>query len=361
MEHTHASPESPRRLPRPCSTPHSAPVSWLSSEPAPEPQPDEAPAAAALDPAEIAAFLKSNPDAMAEVIGQLSPEGTRGNGWTPFARKLFLQVLSQTGRIGRACAYTGLSRQSAHDLRERDPLFAAGWDAAVLIARNPLADDMLEKSLDGITETVTRNGEVVATRQRYDARLSMAVLNRLDKRCDRAEEQGSKHLALVRRWGEWLDLVGKGDDAAAQALLDGGVAETPRECQDCQVSESANPTEIGDPPGVDYCWKDDGGVWMTVFAPPPGFTGRETGEFDGLSCYERECTAEEAELLDANLAAAEAEEAAAQAEELREEERLRDAWFEKLRNRLAARSPDPVPAPVPEASAASKPPPPVDK
>lgn len=66
-------------------------------------------------------------------------------------------------------------------------------------------------------------------------------------------------------------------------------------------------------------------------------------------------------MLDANLAAAEAEEAAAQAEELREEERLRDAWFEKLRNRLAARSLDPVPAPVPEASAVPKPRPPVDK
>ncbi len=64
----------------------------------------------------------------------------------------------------------------------------ASWDAACEIARAPLADALYEKALDGVTETITKDGEVVATRHRFDSRLSIAVLHRLDKRCDRAAE-----------------------------------------------------------------------------------------------------------------------------------------------------------------------------
>ena len=268
---------------------------------------------------------------------------TRRDGWTPFARRLFLQVLAETGRVSRACEYVGLSRTSAHNLRNRDSLFGAGWDAACLLARNPLADDIYEKGMDGVTDTITRNGEVVAERHRYDGRLSMAVLNRLDKRLDRAEERGSRHLALVRRWDEWLELVGKGDDAAARALLEAGPdegqagsGETAQHCQLCQLPESANPTDTPDPPGVEPCWQAEAGhpqagAWLTHFPPPPGFAGYENAAWDGGQYYERACTPEEAALLDANLAAAEAEErAAAEAE--------RDAWFAELRGQLSSTS-----------------------
>lgn len=50
------------------------------------------------------------------------------HGWTPFARRLFLEVLSETGRVSTACDYARLTRQSAYALRARDPVFAAGWE-----------------------------------------------------------------------------------------------------------------------------------------------------------------------------------------------------------------------------------------
>ena len=71
-----------------------------------------------------------------------------------------------------------------------------------------------------MTETITRDGEVVATRHRHDSRLSIAVLHRLDKRCDRAAETGSRHLALVRHWDEWMTLVGRGEEQSGHALLE---------------------------------------------------------------------------------------------------------------------------------------------
>lgn len=257
--------------------------------------------------------------------------------------------MAQTGRVTFAAECAGLSRQSASALAQRDPLFAAGWNAAALLARDPLAADIAEKARDGIIETVSRNGEVVATRHRYDGRLSMAVLSRLDKRCDRAEEQGSAHFAIMRRWDEWLELVGKGDEQGALALLDSEQAEKANLGQLGQLPEGANP--IPNLPGCDeseYCWRVGSsgdwrlhrkdplpdGAWMTIYPPPPGFDGYENITWDGLSYYERACTAEEAELLEAHEAAALAEE---DAEMTAFAEAQRDHWFAKLEAELDRR------------------------
>ena len=268
----------------------------------------------ALEAADLAAF-----EANLATYAGASP--ARRDGWTPFARRLFLEVLSETGRVSLACDYAGLTKQSAYALRNRDPLFAAGWDAACELARAPLADALYEQAVNGVTETITRDGEVVATRHRHDGRLSIAVLHRLDKRCDRAAELGSAHLALVRRWDEWLALVGRGEDQAAQALL-----QSPPHGQLGQLREGASPIAgVKKPEEIglsDRCWQTDDGVWMTDFAPPEGFDLYQEGEW-GNSDYRRECTPEEAELLDAA-------EAGAGAQERAEDASLRDAWFALL-------------------------------
>jgi hypothetical protein len=252
----------------------------------------------------------------------------RRDGWTPFARRLFLEVLAETGRVSRACAYAGLSKQSAYALRARDTVFATGWDAACELARAPLADALYEQAIDGVTETITRNGEVVAERHRHDSRLSIAVLHRLDRRCDRAADLGASHLALVRNWDEWLDLVGKGDEQAAAAIL-----ETAQDGQLGQLPHAANPIEEpeDEDEGLDLsarCWWDeDDEHWKTDFPPPAGFDGWQSRDYDDTEdegSYVRNCTPEEAAILDADRAADFAIERA-------EHEELRDAWFAHLR------------------------------
>ena len=98
-----------------------------------------------------------------------------------------------------------------------------------------------------------------------------------------------------------------------------------------QLPQSGNPTDVNfeedeELQGSDVsdrCWKDeDDNVWMTNFAPPPGFEGWEKCKWGGWR-YERECTPEEAAVLEANRAAAEAA-------EREEEDQLRDAWFAML-------------------------------
>jgi hypothetical protein len=273
----------------------------------------------------------------------------RRDGWTPAARRRFLEVVAETGIVSRACLYVGLSERSAYNLRNRDPLFAAGWDAACLLARDPLADGLREQAAEGITDTITRGGEVIATRHRFDSRLSIAVLHRLDKRCDRAADLGGPHLALVRHWDQWLTLVGNGEEQAALALLVSAPHQTAshenaRHHELRELPERENPiADNPDLPGMDdwqRCWRDEQGRWLTDFPPPPGFDGYQSREWDGFNAYHRACTAGEAALLDAGETADEAGQRAEDERDRAEDDAARDAWFAAL----ASPALDPGPA-----------------
>jgi hypothetical protein len=146
----------------------------------------------------------------------------------------------------------------------------------------PLADALYERAMDGVTETITRDGEVVAERHRHDSRLSIAVLHRLNKRCDRAAELGSAHLPILRRWNEWLTLVGRGEEQAAQKLLETPLLESARHGQFGQLPLGGNPTDEEDEDEEidvpERCWTDDSTgekVWMTSFSAPADFDGHE--------------------------------------------------------------------------------------
>lgn len=274
-------------------------------------------------------------DLPASQSGDADAPKPRFDGWTPFARALFLTVLADTGRVSLACEYAQRSRATAYTLRARDPAFAASWDAACELARAPLADALYERALDGTTETITRNGEVIAERHRHDNRLSMAVLHRLDKRCDRATEQGARHLAIVARWNNWLQLVGEGQEASAFQQLESVSEQSSQHCQHCQLPLRESPTEgeEHDPDAPeeidchDRCWQDDDGNWMTNFPPPPDFDGYRVGEW-GDYRFERACTPEEIAVLGAW-------EASESGGELAHDAQLRDDWFNALRSELS--------------------------
>jgi hypothetical protein len=74
-----------------------------------------------------------------------------------------------------------MSRDTAYRLRRRDALFARGWDAALLLARDSVAQTLGDRALDGIEEDVWHRGELMGTRRRYDTRLLLAHMARLDK------------------------------------------------------------------------------------------------------------------------------------------------------------------------------------
>ena len=265
----------------------------------------------------------------------------RHDGWTPAARASFLDTLARSGVVTDACHEVQLSSQAAYALRNRDPLFAAGWDAALSMARTRLADDLFHRAVHGTVDQIWKDGEVVAERHRHDNRLSIAVLNRLDARFDRAERFGDPALRVAAGWDAWLAAVAEDRTADLQAMLAPQPVEIDEEYavlgegSDSMLIRQLHQLRLGqalddNADGVVDCddervWIEDHS-WRTDFPPPVDFNGYENGCY-GEPEYSRQCTPEERDLLDRRYPDATVDEA----EDHRQaDEAERDAFFAAL-------------------------------
>lgn len=178
--------------------------------------------------------------------GAACPERSRADrrdGFTPAAEQLFLRTLAETGVVADACRATGITRQAAYARRNSAAgrPFALAWDAAQLIARTPLGDDALSRARHGVIERVYRNGELVAERHRYDNRLTMAVLARLDRLAEGHGENAPVIRAVAREFDEFLERLPQGL-AAAEAFV---AARFPA------PDGAGRPIPVDEPEGVD--------------------------------------------------------------------------------------------------------------
>jgi hypothetical protein len=101
--------------------------------------------------------------------------------WTGPVKVRFLDCLSQRGNARLAARRVGLSPETAYRQRRRDPVFARAWAAALELSRRESGEVLADRAIDGIEEDVWYRGEVVGTRRRYDTRLLLAHLARLDR------------------------------------------------------------------------------------------------------------------------------------------------------------------------------------
>lgn len=147
-----------------------------------------------------------------------APRGERHDGWTGAKMKRFLQMLAETGVVTDACRVTGMSRKSAYALRNsaRGRAFALGWDAALLLSAPSVADDVASRSRYGVVDRVYRDGKLVAERHRYDNRLTMAVLTRLDRQLQEMRRDAAAAARIAAdEWEQYLAAVEAGEGADA--------------------------------------------------------------------------------------------------------------------------------------------------
>lgn len=110
----------------------------------------------------------------------------RHDGWTPNRQRTFLEAVAEGLSTETACRIADMSPSSAYGFKKRAAgrAFALGWRAAQLLGRERIADTLLDRAVNGFTETVTRaNGDVIE-RHRYDNRMATAMLARLDRQAD---------------------------------------------------------------------------------------------------------------------------------------------------------------------------------
>jgi hypothetical protein len=108
-------------------------------------------------------------------------QATRRDGWTPALKARFLSLLAENGNARLAARRCGLSVQSAYVQRRRDAVFARGWAAALVHAHDYGEQVLADRALEGVEEQIYYRGELVGARRRYDSRLLLAHLARLDR------------------------------------------------------------------------------------------------------------------------------------------------------------------------------------
>ncbi|MCJ2178868.1 hypothetical protein [Novosphingobium album (ex Hu et al. 2023)] len=158
------------------------------------------------------------------------------HAWDADRKVRFLHHLAEKGDVRAACARVGMSRQSAYLLRRRDGGFAQGWQAALVLARRHAEEVLATRALDGIEEAVWFRGELVGKKRRYDTRLLLAHLARLDRAAEEAgpcEDRFDELLAMVAGERPEAHFAEEGGDADADAQdADARVLEEDRALED---------------------------------------------------------------------------------------------------------------------------------
>lgn len=284
-------------------------------------------------------------------------------GWSGASQATFLRAIAEGATVGQACRLVGLTQQSAYAFRlsARGAHFKLGWEAAALHARALLADTLMERALHGTIDTITRPDGSEVERHRFDNRLGMAMLNRLDRLADKAAKETTHAAArlVAQELETYLDLLaqdigparaglflarriepaGEDDLAPVRALaradswlrthtdLAAPIADLDPagragwSADDWLRAESAGLVALAPPPpapapetqaiqdfegpqaGEPVWWDDHEDGWRTHFPPPPGFEGHEEGDF-GEDGYERTLTFEEEQAVEAPFRAA---------------------------------------------------------
>ena len=256
----------------------------------------------------------------------------RKDGWDGGKMAGFCATLAETGVVTFACRACGMSAQSAYGLRHRNPLFALAWEAALSLARERLADELLARSLKGGAEQVLKDGCIVAERHTFDNKLAFAILRRLDQRAElgtsfrtpAAWEVPVPAPAVKGQWQALLDAMAQDREADAMALLDPPKVDS--EVDDPRL-EGVGSDSLADGSHVPKrVWKDPRtGQWRTDFPPPPGFDGVEDKRWQEFG-YSRSLSPIEFWLLEPGPTALLDQGGV----ELAEDEIERDAFFKAL-------------------------------
>jgi hypothetical protein len=113
---------------------------------------------------------------------ELEDSRKRWAGWSAKRQRLFLVNLAETGSVHLAASTARLTARSAYRLRARSPAFAAAWDTADRLAVGRLSAIAFDRAINGRTEQVWHQGDLVAEKRVPSDKLLMWLLARLDPR-----------------------------------------------------------------------------------------------------------------------------------------------------------------------------------
>lgn len=145
---------------------------------------------------------------------ELEDSRKRLAGWSVERQRVFLTNLAETGSVHLASASARLAARSAYRMRARSPAFAAAWDTAEQLAVGRLSALAFDRAINGRTEQVWQQGDLVAEKRVPSDKLLMWLLARLDPRRfaapsetrDGADPQAAARAGLAGQLDDLTDL-----------------------------------------------------------------------------------------------------------------------------------------------------------
>jgi hypothetical protein len=139
---------------------------------------------------------------------------SRADGWSAGRQAAFLAHLADEGVVADAARSVGMSLQGGYALRRtaRGYAFNLGWEAALIIARRIVADNVMTAAIRGEQSRWVRE-DGVTTYTRQNSKLSLTLLDRVNPATSLPEV-----MAVATRFDWFLQLIDEG--ANAEALWD---------------------------------------------------------------------------------------------------------------------------------------------
>ena len=182
---------------------------------------------------QLAAAIEQIPD------DSIHPPQTR---FTVERQAAFIDHVSTTGSARAAARAAQVSHQTVYRMRRGNGAFRRAWNAALLVARAYSEAVLADRAHDGVLEPVWFHGEKVGERQRYDSRLLLAHLGRLDK----LEEKPDAAM-LADSFDEVIETLRDGRDLPAEPLRAAPPASPSGGCNTRSMSRET----AGRPPACD--------------------------------------------------------------------------------------------------------------
>ena len=109
------------------------------------------------------------------------PVRRRHDGWTAERQHAFIKAIAETGCVLIAARSVGMTARSAYRLAARPDAiaFARAWQAALFVATPRLSSVAFDFVINGMRETVWKDGVCVYERRRPSEKLLMFLLSRL--------------------------------------------------------------------------------------------------------------------------------------------------------------------------------------
>lgn len=171
-----------------------------------------------------------------------SADGARYSVFTIDRKRAFLRNLQLFGNVRNATRAACVSAQTAYRARRQSAQFRLLWDAALLAARGAAEATLADRAINGVEEAVYYHGEEVARRRRYDSRLLLAHLARLDRLEEREEVS-----AMLETLDDCIDALGEGV-GVEEALARAASQAAEREASQATGREAGNCSQGGVPP-----------------------------------------------------------------------------------------------------------------